>query len=69
MAIVITPYGLLALLLAILLPPIGVFMEYGIGKDLAINILLTIFGYLPGIAHAVYLLAVSPEASGHNKVL
>ena len=66
MAFVITPYGLLAILIAILLPPLGVFMEYGIGKDFFINVLLTIFGYIPGIAHALYLLFVSPP---HDKIM
>ena len=33
---------------AVLLPPIGVLLERGIGADLCINILLTILGYIPG---------------------
>lgn len=33
---------------AIILPPIGVLLERGIGADLCINILLTILGYIPG---------------------
>jgi len=36
------------LLLAILLPPLGVFLEVGLGRDFWINILLTILGYIPG---------------------
>ncbi|KAF8902046.1 hypothetical protein CPB84DRAFT_1846465 [Gymnopilus junonius] len=39
------------ILLAILLPPLGVFLERGCGADLLINILLTILGYIPGIIH------------------
>lgn len=35
-------------LFAILLPPIGVFMEVGCHTQLVINILLTILGYIPG---------------------
>ncbi|UKZ48629.1 hypothetical protein TrVGV298_002856 [Trichoderma virens] len=35
------------ILLAIILPPIGVFLERGCGADLLINILLTILGYIP----------------------
>jgi len=56
MAIVITPYGLLVLLLAVLLPPLGVLLETGVSKDFFINILLTLFGYIPGIVHAVYII-------------
>ena len=48
------------MILAIFLPPLGVLMHNGCGKDLLINILLTILGYLPGIIHAVYVLATTP---------
>ena len=37
---------------AIILPPFGVFLQVGIGLDFWINILLTLFGYIPGIVHA-----------------
>ena len=48
---------LLRILLAILLPPLGVFLQVGIGKHLWINILLTILGFVPGIIHAVWVIA------------
>lgn len=35
-------------LFAILLPPLGVFLEKGCCADFFINILLTILGYIPG---------------------
>ena len=41
---------------AIFLPPIGVFLETGCDKNFAINVLLTILGYLPGIIHAFYVI-------------
>lgn len=44
---------------AVLLPPLGVFLQTGCSKDLAINGLLTLFGYVPGIIHAVYVICVS----------
>ncbi|PBP17825.1 plasma membrane proteolipid 3 [Diplocarpon rosae] len=44
------------IILAIVLPPLGVFLERGCGADLLINILLTILGYIPGIIHALYVL-------------
>ncbi len=47
----------LRILLSILIPPLGVFMQVGIGKDFWINILLTILGYIPGIVHAVWIIA------------
>jgi uncharacterized membrane protein YqaE (UPF0057 family) len=48
---------LLRIIIAILLPPLGVFLQVGIGKQFWINILLTILGYIPGIVHAVWVIA------------
>ncbi len=43
---------------AILLPPLGVFLQVGIGKDFWINLLLTIFGlYILGLVHAIWVIA------------
>src|SRR5687767_842862 len=46
----------LRILLAILLPPLGVFLQVGIGLQFWLNILLTLLGYLPGIIHAVWII-------------
>ncbi len=48
---------LIRILFAVLLPPLGVFLQVGIGKHIWINIILTLLGYLPGIIHAVYIIA------------
>ncbi len=48
---------LIKIIAAILLPPLGVFLEVGIGKHFWINIILTILGYIPGIVHAVWVIA------------
>jgi uncharacterized membrane protein YqaE (UPF0057 family) len=45
------------LLFAILLPPLGVFLQVGLGLQFWINIVLTLLGYLPGIVHAVWIIA------------
>ncbi|ELR97945.1 YqaE/Pmp3 family membrane protein [Gloeocapsa sp. PCC 73106] len=43
---------------AILLPPLGVFLKVGLGKDFWINILLTILGlYIAGLVHAIWIIA------------
>ncbi|TVY40645.1 Plasma membrane proteolipid [Lachnellula occidentalis] len=47
------------IILAVFLPPVGVFLERGCGGDFLINILLTILGYIPGIIHALYALSPS----------
>jgi len=48
---------IIRIIVAILLPPLGVFLQVGIGKHFWINIVLTLLGYLPGIIHAVYIIA------------
>lgn len=45
------------ILFAVLLPPLGVAMEVGLTRDFWINVLLTLLGFLPGIIHAVYIIA------------
>lgn len=48
---------LIRIIIAILLPPLGVFLQEGLGKQFWLNILLTLFGYIPGIVHAVWIIA------------
>lgn len=48
---------LLRILLAIILPPLGVLFEVGLGKHFWLNILLTLLGYIPGIIHAIWIIA------------
>jgi uncharacterized membrane protein YqaE (UPF0057 family) len=43
------------IILAIILPPLAVFLKNGVGKDLIINIVLCLFFYLPGILHALWV--------------
>lgn len=51
------PMDLVRILIAILLPPLGVFLQEGLGKHFWINLLLTLLGYIPGIVHAVWIIA------------
>ena len=48
---------LFRIILAVILPPLGVFFEVGLTKHFWINIILTLFGFIPGIIHAVYIIA------------
>ena len=48
---------LLRLLFSVLLPPLGVFLQVGIGLQFWLNILLTLLGYIPGLVHAVWIIA------------
>lgn len=48
---------LIRIIFAILLPPLGVFLTVGIRGAFWLNILLTLLGYIPGIVHAVWVIA------------
>lgn len=50
-------------ILSIILPPLGVFLQVGIGKHFWINIVLTILGYIPGIIHALWVIWTFPRAA------
>ena len=51
------PVDIVRIIIAILLPPLGVFLQVGFGGHFWLNILLTLLGYIPGIVHAVYIIA------------
>ena len=46
----------LRILLAIFIPPLGVFLQVGLGGQFWLNVLLTILGYIPGVIHAIYII-------------
>jgi uncharacterized membrane protein YqaE (UPF0057 family) len=48
---------IIKIICAILLPPLGVFLQVGIGKHFWINIVLTLLGFIPGIVHAIWVIA------------
>ncbi|PIW30655.1 MAG: YqaE/Pmp3 family membrane protein [Rhodobacterales bacterium CG15_BIG_FIL_POST_REV_8_21_14_020_59_13] len=47
---------ILRVILAILLPPLGVFLQVGLTLHFWINLILTLFGYIPGIIHALWVI-------------
>ncbi len=53
--------NIMRILLAIILPPLGVFLTKGISPAFAINILLTVLGWLPGSIHAVWIIVKEAE--------
>ncbi len=53
---------ILRILLSIFLPPVGVFLQVGFGLHFWINIILTLFGFVPGIVHAIYIILTRNEA-------
>ncbi|KAL5476670.1 hypothetical protein ACEPAI_2856 [Sanghuangporus weigelae] len=50
--------------LAIVLPPLAVFLDSAFSVDFLINICLTIFGWIPGIIHAWYVISKRERATG-----
>lgn len=40
---------------AILLPPLGIFLDRGMGRDFGIATILTILFFLPGMAFALFV--------------
>ncbi len=48
---------ILRLIAAIILPPLGVFLQEGLHKRFWINVVLTLLGYFPGVIHAVWVIA------------
>ncbi len=47
---------LLLIIIAILIPPLAVGLKEGIGMSLVINIILTLFLYVPGLLHALWVI-------------
>ncbi len=43
------------LLLAVLMPPLSVFLKTGSGRIFWLNVLLTLLAYLPGVVHALWI--------------
>lgn len=47
---------IIRIIFALLLPPLGVFLQVGLGLQFWINVILTLLGYIPGIIHALYII-------------
>ncbi|GIU45059.1 YqaE/Pmp3 family membrane protein [Shewanella algidipiscicola] len=46
---------LLLVIIAILLPPVAVFLKSGVGQDLLINVILCLLFFIPGMLHALWV--------------
>lgn len=53
-------FNLLRLVLSVIIPPVGVFLKVGLGGQFWLNVLLTILGYIPGLVHAIWIIAREP---------
>lgn len=48
--------NIVALILAVILPPLGVLFKRGFDVQFLINLVLTLLGWLPGVLHALYVI-------------
>jgi len=49
-------------ILAIFLPPVAAFLQVGISTHFWINIILTLFGGIPGVLHGLWLVLTDKKA-------
>ncbi|HEY8600671.1 MAG TPA: YqaE/Pmp3 family membrane protein [Thermomicrobiales bacterium] len=54
--------NIIRIILSIIIPPLGVFLKVGLGLQFWINILLTLLGYIPGLVHAIWIIAQDNRA-------
>jgi uncharacterized membrane protein YqaE (UPF0057 family) len=47
---------LIKIIAAVILPPLGVALEVGIGLKFLISIVLTLLGWIPGVIYAIYII-------------
>ncbi|MCP4747149.1 MAG: YqaE/Pmp3 family membrane protein [Desulfobacteraceae bacterium] len=48
---------LIKIICAIIFPPVAALLQVGLGKHFWINILLTLVGFIPGMVHAIWIIA------------
>jgi uncharacterized membrane protein YqaE (UPF0057 family) len=49
--------------LSVIIPPLGVFLQVGFGLHFWLNILLTLLGYIPGLVHAIWIIAKEGQST------
>lgn len=52
---------IIRIILSVLFPPLGVFFRVGFGGHFWLNLLLTFCGYIPGLIHAIWVIAQKSE--------
>lgn len=55
---------IIKIILAVIFPPLGVAMQVGITLHFWINLILTLFGWVPGIAHALFVILTRMDGKG-----
>ena len=47
--------NIIRIIIAIFLPPVAAFLTVGLGLQFWLNLLLTLFFFIPGVVHALWL--------------
>lgn len=47
---------IIRMIVAFFVPPLGVALQVGLGVHFWLNLVLTFFGYFPGLIHAFYVI-------------
>lgn len=47
--------SILTIIFAVILPPVGVALKVGVGRDFVINFILTLLFWVPGVIHALWI--------------
>ncbi|MBP5857181.1 YqaE/Pmp3 family membrane protein [Marivibrio halodurans] len=55
--------NLIRIILAIFLPPVAAFLTVGLGLQFWLNLLLTIFFFVPGMIHALWLVVQNAKTA------
>jgi uncharacterized membrane protein YqaE (UPF0057 family) len=55
--------NIIRIVLAIFLPPVAAFLTVGIGLHFWLNLILTLFFFVPGVIHALWLVVKKAQAS------
>jgi uncharacterized membrane protein YqaE (UPF0057 family) len=58
---------IIQLILGIAIPPLGIFLTYGISSTLLISVVLTLLGWIPGSIHAVWAIAKYQEREAQGQ--
>ena len=57
----------LLVFVAVFVPPVAVLLKRGLSRDLLYNILLAMFGFFPGLIHALYIISTHQQQIAISK--
>lgn len=60
---------MIKILMAILIPPLSILVNYGFGSKFVTNVILTMFGIIPGVVHAIWNLSEPKQGFGLDRLM